>query len=62
MYRYTGGCLSHTAFTQGLCLVLTVHEGDGLWEQTLLVSVHFGVQCSVAPTRAETLEQVMHRV
>lgn len=54
--------MSHTAFTQGLCLVLTVHEGDGLWEQTLLVSVHFGVQCSVAPTRAETLEQVMHRV
>ena len=41
---------------------LTVHQGDGKGEETVPVSGGFGVQCSVAPTRGENMEQVMSRV
>ena len=42
--------------------MLTVHKCDGEREESVPEFGGFGVQCSVAPTRGEKLEQVMSRV
>lgn len=35
---------------------LTVHQCDGVWKETVLVSGCFGAQCSLAPTRGLKLK------
>ncbi len=42
--------------------VLTVHQSDSLWKETVHVPGYFGIQSSVAPTRVEKLEQVVSRL
>ena len=41
---------------------LTVHKCDCMWKEAVLGSGSFVVQCYVAPTRGEKLEQVMSQV
>ena len=41
---------------------LSVHQSDGLWEKTVLLSGCFSIQSSLAPPRGEKLEQVVSRV
>ncbi len=42
--------------------VLTVHQSDSLWKETVHVSGCFGVQSSVAPTRGEKFKRVMSNI
>ncbi len=42
--------------------MLTVHQSDSLWKETVYVSGCFGVQSSVAPSRGEEWEQAVSRV
>lgn len=39
--------------------MLSVHQSDIVLEEIVPVSACFGLQCSVAPTRGEELEQVV---
>lgn len=39
--------------------ILSVHQSDGLWKDTVQMSACLVVQCSVAPTRGGELEQVL---
>lgn len=66
IYNGSGGLVLHSYYTGFLFLslyeLITCYQSDGLWKQTVLVSGCFGIQCSIAPTRGEWLEQVGSRV